>query len=154
MADKARLRCTNPKITLRLPWWPTDVGMTLGGWNRSELERPGKGPLSLPSSRISDDVTMGFTLRNADHRQTIAGMVQDLRKLARARKPSQLLLGDTDYGLFTLDPPQVTVLEFANDGSPSVADVSLTLKRASDATINVGLAKRVRGSGTGFATRG
>ena len=151
MAERARLRCTDPKVTLRLPWWPTDVGMTLAGWNRQELERPGKRPVSLPSSRVGDEVTMGFTLRSRDHRESVGDLLADLRRLSNAKNPSQLLLGDADYGLFTIDPPQVTVLEFAADGSPSVVDVSLVLKRASDATINVGLAKRIRGTATGVS---
>ena len=151
MAERARLRCTNPKVTLRLPWWPTDVGMTLGGWNRSELERPGKTSLSLPSSRVSDEVTMGFTLRNVDHRESVADLLEELRRLTRAKNPSQLLLGDADYGLFTIEPPQVTILEWADEGTPSVVDVSMTLKRASDATINVGLARRIRGTATGVS---
>jgi hypothetical protein len=49
--------------------------------------------------------------------------------------------------------PSVTILEFAENGRPSVIDVSLTLRRASDAEVNVGLIKRVKGRGKGFAKK-
>ena len=67
----------------------------------------------------------------------------------------QLLLGDNAEGLFRVEAPTLTILEWdGNTDRPSVVDVSLTLKRASDAEVNVGLVKRIKGRGRGFgATR-
>jgi phage protein U len=63
------------------------------------------------------------------------------------------MLGRNAEGMFRLESPSVTILEFADNGKPSVVDVSLTLRRASDAEVNVGLIKRVKGRGKGFAKK-
>lgn len=141
----AVLRCTKPKIELLLPWWPSDVTATYAGWNVDELARPGREPLEVASTQTLDEYTVGFTLRREDHRTPIAEYLNDLRALAASRKPSTLTLGEQSLGLFRLEPPQATILQWATNGKPSVADVQLTLKRASDATVRVGLVKRVKG---------
>ena len=146
------LRCTRPARSLVLPWWPTDFSQVMGGWSFAEQERPGDTPLALPSARTPAEVTMGFTLRQADYRASVAGLLADLKVLAGAEAPCTLMMGAASWGLFRLEPPQVTVVEWAADGSdtPSVCDVSLVLKRASDASVNVGPV-RVRGRGRGMA---
>jgi len=150
----AVLRCTNPAVELVLPWWPTDITHTMGAWNVEELERPGRESLAVPSTRTAAEYSLGFTLRNDDHTVSVAGYLEQLRLLARARKPSTLVLGEQTLGLFRLDPPQITVIESAADGSPSVVDVTLTLKAASDAEVKVGPVKRVSGRGRNMARRG
>ena len=144
MAGECVLRCTKPARSLTLPWWPTDLAQVMGGWQFAEQERPGDTPLSLPASRTAAEVTMGFTLRQPEYRASIAGLLADLEALSRSKTPSTLMMGAASWGLFRLDPPQVTVVEWADDGTdaPSVVDVSLVLRRASDATINTGPVKR------------
>lgn len=151
MAEKTRLRCTDPDITLKLPWWPTEVSRTLPAWNVTELERPGRRALAVPTTRTSEEFSMGFTLRNVDYRESVADLLDDLERLAAAKNPAQLLFGDQVAGLFRLDPPQVVIIAWSAESQPSVADVSLTLKRASDAQINVGLVKRIKGRGRNMA---
>lgn len=153
MAGQARLRCAALDIVLRLPWWPTDVSRTLSSRNVSELERPDKRALAVPTSLTADDYSIGYTVREKDYRASVADHVADLEKIARSKSPVQLLLADQAEGLFRIDAPSLTILEFADNGQPSVVDVSLTLTRASDAEVNVGLIKRVKGRGKGFAKK-
>jgi len=94
---------------------------------------------------------LGFTLRNVDYRESVADLLNDLETLAAAKNPVQLLFGDQVAGLYRLDPPQVVIIEWSTESQPSVADVSLTLKRASDAQINVGLVKRIKGRARNMA---
>ena len=153
MAGQAQLRCVPLGIYLDLPWWPTDVARTLSVRNVSELERADKRPLSVPTSLTPDDYSIGYTLRHSDYRTPVAGHLNDLERISRSKTPVQLLLADQTEGLFRIESASVTVLEFAANGKPSVADVSLTLKRASDAQVKVGLIKRIKGRGKNMAKR-
>lgn len=154
MAGEAVLRCTAKGIgAFVLPWWPQDVARTMGAWNYADLERPGKDALSLPSTRTADEYSIGFVLRQQDHTASVGDRVEHLQKIAASKKPSQLILGGQVLGLFRLDPPSLTVIEFATDGSPSVVDVALTLKAATDAQINVGLIRPIRGRLKGAARK-
>lgn len=155
MAGTARLRSVNPDILLKMPWWPTDVSRNLSVRNVNELERPDQLPLSVPSSLALDDYSIGYTLRGADFKDPSEAVdhLDKLERLARLKRPVQLLLADQAMGLFRIESASITILQWAANGQPSVADVSLTLKRASDATINVGVIKRVKGRGKGFAKK-
>ena len=146
MAGKARLRCPGlGGLTVELPWWPTDVSRTLSTRTVNDLERPDRLPLSVPSALVPDDYSIGYTARQRDWRDPIADHIADLEKIAKTKNPVQLILADQTMGLYRVDSASLTILEFAENGQPSVADVQLTLKRASDAVVNVGLVKRVKG---------
>ncbi len=157
--DKARLVCVPLKITVVLEWWPTDVSRTLSSRNVSELERPDKRALMVPTSLTSDDYTLGYTMRTTNHRRAnhdgidVSQHLRDLETLSRSKYPVQLMLGRNAEGMFRLESPSITILEWTKDGRPSVIDVQLTLLRASDAEVNVGLIKRVKGRGKGFAKK-
>ncbi len=164
--DKARLVCVPLKITVVLEWWPTDVTRTLSSRNVSELERPDKRALMVPTSLTSDDYSIGYTMRTDDFRRSawtgatprahgtgVGEHINDLEAIAKSKHPVQLLLGRNVEGLFRIESPSITILEWTKDGRPSVVDVSLTLRRASDAEVNVGLIKRVKGRGRGFAKK-
>ncbi|MBK8640620.1 MAG: hypothetical protein IPN92_20995 [Chromatiaceae bacterium] len=161
MAGQAQLRCAALNIVLILPWWPTDVSRTLSARNVSELERADKRALAVPTTLTADDYSLGYTLRTTRHRDASFGGINvtehiaDLERVSRSKAPVQLLLGDNAEGLFRVEAPTLTILEWdGNTDRPSVVDVSLTLKRASDAEVNVGLVKRIKGRGRGFgATR-
>lgn len=153
MAGKARLRCTDPKVTVTLPWWPSDVSRTLSVRTVNELERPDKTPLAVPSSLTLDDYSIGYTARAVDFRESVADHIADLERLAALKRPAQLILADQTMGLYQIESASLTILEFAESGQPSVVDVQLTLKRASDAEINVGIVKRIKGRGRGFAKK-
>lgn len=155
----AALRCVPLKITVILPWWPTDVSRTLSSRNVSELERADKRPLAVPTSLTADDYSIGYTLRTSDFRKANDGEISvtqhiaDLETLARSKTPVQLLFSDNVEGLFRLEAPSLTILEWTAGGKPSVVDISLTLKRASDATVRVGLIKRVKGRAKNMAKK-
>lgn len=149
----ARLRCPSLNLTLDLPWWPSEVSRTLSVRTVNELERPGKTPLVVPNGPTLDEYQVAYMLRRRDRLQPVAGHIKDLETLATTKKPVQLLLGQQVEGLFRIDSPTITIIEFATDGKPSVCDVSLTLKRASDAVVNVGLVKRIRGRVNNAARR-
>ena len=153
MAGKARLRCTDPKVTVTLPWWPSDVSRTLSVRTVNELERPDKTPLAVPSSLTLDDYSIGYTARAVDFREPVADHIADLERLAALKRPAQLILADQTMGLYQIESASLTILEFAESGQPSVVDVQLTLKRASDAEINVGVVKRIKGRGRGFGKK-
>ena len=158
--DKARLVCVPLKITVVLEWWPTDVSRTLSSRNVSELERPDKRALMVPTSLTSDDYSIGYTMRTTNHRRAnhdgidVSQHLRDLETLSKSKYPVQLIFGDNTEGLFRIESPAITVLEWdENTDKPSVVDVQLTLRRASDAEVNVGLIKRVKGRGKGFAKK-
>lgn len=154
MAGRTKLRCTALKIVVTLPWWPTDVSRTLSSRNVNELERAGKRPLAVPTSLTTDDYSIGYVLRTERWRDASYGgfsvteHLRDLEKIAKAKAPVQLEFGDNAEGLWRIEAPSITILEWdENTDRPSVVDVSLTLKRASDAIVNVGLVKRIKGRG-------
>lgn len=144
-ADKVLLRCVSLGVSLTLPVWPEDSTVTLPAWSVATLERPGREPLALPSARTAEERALGFTLRHEDYRLSVEPLLRDLRKIARAKVACQLVMGVSDLGLWRLDPPQITEVEWADDGTPSVVDVDLTLKAASDAQIKIGLIRPIKG---------
>ena len=150
------LRCAAADTTLMLPVWPTDSTETMPGWTYSTLDRPGREPLEVPTYETLAERSLGFTLRRDDYAASITGLLVKLRTISKAKTPVQLVFdggnGARDTGLWRMDPPLVTEMEYADDGSPSVADVSVVLRRATEATVNVGPVKRVRGGGRGYAT--
>lgn len=145
MATKARLRCVPLGITLELPWWPTEVSRTLSVRTVNDLERPDAVALSVPSGLTADDYSIGYLLREEDRTVSVAPHIRDLERLAASKKPVQLLLADQSMGLYRVESASVVPVEFTPKGNPSVADVSIVLKRASDAVVNVGLVKRIKG---------
>ena len=160
MAGRTRLRCVQLNLTLFLPWWPTDVSRNLSSRNTSELERPDKRALSIPTSLSADDYSIGYTVRTKRYRDasydgiSVTEHIRDLETLSKSKFPVQLIFGDHTEGLFRIESPAITILEWdENTDRPSVVDVQLTLRRASDAEVNVGLIKRVKGRGKGFAKK-
>ena len=143
--DKVLLRCAPLGVSLTLPVWPEDSSVTLPAWTVATLDRPGRDPLALPATRTTEERALGFTLRHFDYRRSVEPMLRDLRRIARAKAACQLVMGASDLGLWRLDPPQITEVEWADDGTPSVVDVDLTLKAASDAQITVGLIRPIKG---------
>ena len=152
MADRVVIRCTSLGLRLRLPVWPTDSTHTPSGLVVASLDRDGRAPLDVVTARTTAERSLGFTLRNEDYYATVQPLIAELERLVLAEAPVQLLMGDFDTGLWRLEAPQITELARADDGTPSVVDVSLVLKRASDAIVKVGPVKRVRGRGKGMAS--
>ena len=117
----------------------------------SRTGRADKRPLAVPTSLTADDYSIGYAALGLPG--VGGGSHQRPRGVVPVKQPVQLLLADQTEGMFRIESASLTVLEFADNGKPSVVDVSLTLKRASDATVRVGLVKRVRAAVKGFAKR-
>lgn len=143
MSGHAVLHCRNVG-TLRLPWWPASI--TRNGLSRSwtEVERPGRTPLLLAAGRILDEYEISYVARDADLAVSVADHVALLTVIARSKTPTQLTLAGDARGLFHVTNLSVVEIDHTAGGRPANVDVSLTLKRASDATVNVGPVPRKR----------
>lgn len=144
MARKARLRHPTLGVTLTLPWWPSEVSRDLTVRRFAELERASKRPLVVAGGLTSDSYSVSYTARNDALYRSVQSHVRLLARLAKHPDPVMLRLADSDRGLWHIESASVIELEWAPNGDPSVVDVSLTLKRAGDATIKVGPVKRRR----------
>lgn len=165
MAERARFRCASLGLVLRLPLWPDDVDWTLPSWNVDSLDRPGRASFDVPTTLTTEEQSVGFMVRSvhfdpltgalrADGHESMQAWIADLRRLATTKAPVQWLLGDNDTGLWRIESPSIKPVRWAEDGTPSVFDVSLVLKRASEAIVRVGPVKRVKGRGRKFARKG
>ncbi len=133
----ARLIC--PGVgTLVLPWWPSEVEN--GSWAPEYVEtpRPGRTPIVTRASDPLPTLRLAFTLRAADVTQSIAALQAMVRDLAAAKAVVQVMLGPSDRGRWRITEAGAVETDWAPNGSPSVADVVLNLRRESDAAIVVG----------------
>jgi hypothetical protein len=137
VSDRARLVC--PGVgTLELPWWPDEVESSGLAAGYAETARPGRAPLlrrasdPLPATRIT------FTVSGTGLSQSAVQWTDLVRTLAAAKPVVQLLLGRSDRGAFRVVDASIVEREWAPNGDPAVADVTLELRSASDAAIPVG----------------
>lgn len=158
MSDEGGVVLHCPGVaTVRLNWWPTEISRS--GLSRSwtEVERPGRRPLLLSPGLLLDEYAVGYLHRERDLSQPVADHVDALTSIARSKTPVELTMAKMARGLFHVTDLSLVEVDHATTGKPASVDVSLTLKRASDATVNVGPIPRkrnIRGGGTGFATGG
>lgn len=143
MGQGALLYCPGV-ATLVLPWWPTEVGRTPRSRVWVEQERPGRAPLLLTTGETLAEYRLSFLLRHTDIAQSVQSWVDAFEAIAASDVPVALVMGASDRGLFQLVGPDMQEVAHADDGTPSAVDVSATLKRASRATVNVGLVPTVR----------
>lgn len=133
----ARLVC--PGVgTLELPWWPSEVEHTDWAPDYAEIPRPGRTMVQTRSSDPLPQLRLAFTLRTTDPTESIGDQLAMVRTLAAAKPVVQLLLGASDRGRWRIREAGAVESDWADDGSASVADVSLLLRRESDAAIPVG----------------
>lgn len=133
----ARLIC--PGVgTLVLPWWPTEVEHS--GWapDYAETARPGRTVLQTRSSDPLPSLRIAFTLRGADPTVSVAELVAMVRTLAAAKPVVQLMLGPSDRGRWRIREAGAVETDWADNGSPSVVDVTLSMREESKAVIVVG----------------
>lgn len=143
-----------PRVaTVVLPWWPTEVSRSGLVRDWEEMQRPGRQPLMLSPSRRLGEYNLGFTLRHATYGTSVRGIVNDLESIAASETPVALVIARTSRGLFHVTEFDPVEVDHDTNGQPATVDVSMTLKRASDATVNVGLIKRIKGRGSGFAKK-
>lgn len=134
--NKATLYCPGVAL-LRLPWWPEDLERGNVGRDWEQVPRSGRAPLLLSSGARLDTYDAGFTLRTADGRH-VADDIAALERIAKSQVACSLILGKVLRGVFQVTDLSIVELEHGTGGRPLVADVSLTLTRASDATVKVG----------------
>lgn len=136
-SQQARLIC--PSIgTLTLPWWPEEIENTgwAAGW--AETERPGRAPLLTRSSDPLPSLRIPFTLRGNTPDTSVQDELDIVRALAAAKPVVQLMLGQADRGQWRIIEAANTETDWAANGEPSVVDVILQMRAASDASIPVG----------------
>lgn len=145
----------------RLNWWPTEITRSGIGRSWTEIERPGRRPLLLTPGLLLDGYDIGYLHREQDLSQSVADHVNDLETIAKAKEPVELTMAGNVRGLFHITDLSIVEVEHTTGGQPAAVDVSLTLRRASDATLKVGpvprrrnqVPKKLRGvGGTGRQT--
>lgn len=144
-ARQARLICAGD--TVILPWWPDEVAWNQMAYTWNEQTRPGRAPLLLLESQTLPEIQLGFVLAYrptnfVSDAQNIQPTLNTLRKMATSKKPAQLVLASRETGRWRVTDFSYTELDWAPDGSPIRAEVSLTLKRAQDAAAPVGPVRR------------
>ncbi len=135
-----------------LPWWPEDIEQSDLARTYSEFARPGLAPLLIPEAQSLDSYNVSFGVIEADGKGSVRPLTDALRALAGSEVPVSLVLAKSSRGLFHITGLTITERSHTKRGNESWADVSMTLKRASDYTVKVGPV--VKGSGKGFATKG
>jgi len=136
-SQQARLIC--PGIgTLTLPWWPAEVENSgwAAGW--AETERPGRAPLLTRASDPLPSLRIPFILRGTTPDESVQDELDIVRALAAAKPVVQLMLGRSDRGQWRITEAAATETDWAANGEPSIVDVMLQLRKASDAAIPVG----------------
>ena len=133
MAGEARLRHRKAG-TLRLPWWPSDVTWTMPTRQWSESPRVGRQPLLLADGVGLAEYRLSFVLRAQDGKTDIVADLRLLAEMAASTIPTQLLLADRPVGHYRITDVSVVEVRHDTAGRVTVADVSCTLRQASDAS--------------------
>lgn len=124
--------------TLVLPWWPDTVTRSGNTRNWSETARPGRTPLLLSDGLNLPEYQVSYLVRTRDLSESVADHLALLDAIATSEVPVMLVLEGSNRGLFHLTEVSVSEVSHTTTGEPSSADVSATLKAASDASINIG----------------
>lgn len=137
----ARLVCQGVG-TLTLPWWPETISRSGGTRAWTEQTRPGATPLLLSDGINLDEYQISYLARGRDLTTPMAEHLALLDAIKVSDTPVTLMLGGSNRGLFHLTDVSVVEVLHNADGVPTSCDVSATLRRASDATVNVGPIRR------------
>jgi len=135
--NQARLICAGMP-TLVLPWWPDEVENS--GWapDWAETARPGRAPLLTRSTDPLPTMRLSFVLRDSSIDEPMGDLIARIRRLAAATPVVHVMLGQSDRGVWRVTDAGANETDWAANGEPSVADVVISLRAASDATIAVG----------------
>lgn len=141
VANRAKMICG--AITVQLPWWPDEIAWASLAQSWSEQQRPGRAPLLLMDAQTMPEISLGFILANRDTTflgdgGSVLGIMQDLGRMTRSETPVQLMLATRDAGRFRITDLSITELEHGTNGEPVRAEVSMTIKRSSDAAAPIG----------------
>jgi hypothetical protein len=137
VTDCAVLHCPGMD-TVTLPWWPDDVADAKLAAAWTQLERPGRAPLLLRAGRQLAERTISYTARHRDFDAPVARHLDRLVAMAASTTPITLMLASTDAGAWHITDLSWTVVNHSRAGEIAVAEVSMTLTRASDGGVKVG----------------
>lgn len=139
--QQARLTAAGLPV-LVLPWWPSEIEDS--GWapTYAETERPGRAPLLTRSNDPLPSLRIAFTLRTSSVEDSIQDLLDTVQLYAAAKPVVQFMLGQSDRGYWRITDAGANQRDWAANGEPSVADVVITLRSASDASIPVGPVKK------------
>lgn len=130
--------------TVLLPWWPEDIERANLGRTWEEVARTGRAPLLLSSGKNLQEYNLGFTLRAREMGVSMADNISAIEAMADSQVPISLVMASTARGLFHMTALTVVETEHNQTGNPTVVDVTMTLKQASDAVVIVGPVPRKR----------
>lgn len=137
VTDSALLHCPGVD-TLTLPWWPDDMAEAKVGASWTQLERPGRTPLLMYAGKQLRERTISYTARHRDFDAPVQHHLSRLADIAGSQVPVTLMLAATDAGQWHITDLSWTVVNHAADGQVAVAEVSMTLTRASEGGVKVG----------------
>lgn len=130
--------------TVQLPWWPEEVERANLGRTWEEITRTGRQPLLLSSGKNLQEYNLGFTLRAKEMGVSMADNIAAIEAMADSQIPISLVMASTVRGLFHITALGIVETEHNFAGHPTVVDVTMTLKEASDAVVIVGPVPRKR----------
>lgn len=162
--DQRQIKLTADRIgTVVLPWWPDEIAWSGMAATYEEQARPGRLPLLLRSGAGLQELRIGTVVRPRDLggeravssdgaasarsgeslSPAISSILDTLRLMSRAVKPVTVSIAGRS-GSYRITDLGITELEWSTEGSPLVAEISLTLLQASEAAVPVG---PIRGKG-------
>jgi phage protein U len=144
---QARLICG--VVSATLPWWPDEISWNALAQEWSEQKRPGRAPMLVKEAQTLPELAIGFIASDRPS-GTADTLLTALRSMAASATPVQLMLASRELGRWRVTDLAYTELEHAVSGVPIRAEVSLTLKRAMDASAPIGpLPQPTKGKGKG-----
>ena len=129
--------------TLVLPFWPEGIDGTPSGQTWTERARPGRAPLLLPEGLTLEERRLDYIARTRDLAQPIEEHLDLLRAIRVTQTPVTLMLEQSGRGLWHMTELSIVEVLHNRAGQVTSAEVSVTLRQASDATVNVGPLPRV-----------
>lgn len=136
-SSQARIISANG-TTLVLPWWPSEVENSGLAGSFTDISRPNRAPLLARAADPLPSLRLAFTVSADSLNSSIQKWLEQFKVVAKADAVVQVLLGQSDRGRFVIVDAGATEVEHAASGEPSVADVILMLRSASDADLVVG----------------
>ena len=132
------------QVTFEVPYAPQEISMSslAAGW--TQIERPGRAPLVVPTGRQVPSVQFEFVIADPDG-QSIAEPVANLRNIAGDPGTSALIFGMPileQFGLlqagWRITQLDVTVTQLQRGNVPTMATCRMTLVARNDADVKIG----------------
>jgi hypothetical protein len=129
--------------TIRLPWWPEEIRQDRLAPVWETQDRPGREPVLLRRGLSIPEVRIGGIVGTRDGGLTgnVGPLLAKLEKAANVSTPVILRIA-TRSGRYRITDLSITELDWANNGQPREAEVSIVLTGASNASIPVGPVKK------------